>query len=300
MASSMPAMCGAVCAPGAPGPPPATPVVVDTDLGGDDLVALGFLLRHPGVEVEAVTVAGTGLVGCAEGVDLVADLVTALRERPVPVACGREDAGAEGRAFPGAWRDAAAAGSGLPRSDGTLTARAVLAPELVGRVAARTRGLVVVELGPMTNLADLASSSPRSYGRIARVWAMGGSVDGPLVDGVAEWNAAADPASFRAVLDAGVPVTVVPEDVVPDGTPAALAAAPVLGDVAATVGYPRWWDLAAAAALVTPEAVETSDGEWVLDGPGRLQRVGPGQVRVVRSLAGESLEASYARAFLAG
>jgi hypothetical protein len=218
----------------------------------------------------------------------------------VPVACGREDAGPQGRAFPAAWRDVAAAGSGLVRSDRTRPASAVPAPALIGRVAARTRGLVVVELGPMTNLADLAASAPRAYGRITGVWTMGGSVDGPLVDGVAEWNAAADPDSFGAVLGAGVPVTVVPEDAVPDGTPAALASAPVLGNIAATIGYPRWWDLAAAAALVVPGAAEVERGTWRPDRAGRLRRIGPGPVRVVRSLVGESLEAAYARAFLAG
>ena len=75
-------------------------MVVDTDLGGDDLVALAFLLRHPSVRVEAVTIAGTGLVGCDPGVDLVADLFTALDEDPVPVACGREEAGPGGAAVP--------------------------------------------------------------------------------------------------------------------------------------------------------------------------------------------------------
>ena len=93
----------------------ATPVVVDTDLGGDDLVALAFLLRHPEVRVEAITIAGTGLVGCDPGVDIVADLLTALDEDPVPVACGREDAGPGGAPMPVAWRDARGDRSGLPR-----------------------------------------------------------------------------------------------------------------------------------------------------------------------------------------
>ena len=90
----------------------ATPVVVDTDLGADDLVALGFLLRHPGVHVEAVTIAATGLVGCDPGVDLVAGLFEPSRGARVPVACGRGTAVGDARALPAAWRAAAAAGSG--------------------------------------------------------------------------------------------------------------------------------------------------------------------------------------------
>ncbi len=171
--------------------------MVDTDLGGDDLVALAFLLRHPQVHVDAITIAATGLVGCDPGVDLVADLLTALGEDPVEVACGRADPGRDGLAFPEDWRAAAAAGSGLPRSASTLTASSKTAPELIAERADSVAGLVVVALGPMTNLADVASSAPQAYARLARVLAMGGSVDGPMVDGIAEWNAAADPASVQ-------------------------------------------------------------------------------------------------------
>lgn len=293
-------MCGPGCAPGAPSAP-VTPVVVDTDLGGDDLVALAFLLQHPEVRVEAITIAGTGLVGCDPGVDLVADLLTALQEDPVPIACGREEAGPGGRAFPQEWRDAAAAGSGLPRDDGTLPAATRAAPELIGRLAADVDDLEVVELGPMTNLADLAASRPGAFARLAGIHAMGGSVAGPVVDGVAEWNVAADPEAFAAVLAAGVPLTVVPEDAVPSGTPSALSA-PVVSSVAAAFGAAQWWDLAAAAALVAPGAGKVETGTWALDDsePGRLRRDGDGPVRVVRSLDASALEAAYARAFVVG
>jgi hypothetical protein len=274
----------------------ATPVVVDTDLGGDDLVALAFLLRHPEVDVRAVTVAGTGLVGCEPGVDIVVDLFTALGEPMVPIACGREQAGPGGATFPQEWRDVAATGTGIPRANTALSADALPAAELIGRLAAEAEGLVVVALGPMTNLADLAATP--AYRRLAGIHAMGGSVAGPLVDGVAEWNAAADPAAFETVLAADVPLTVVPEDAIPTGTPDLLATTPVVGAVAAAIDYPAWWDLATAAALVagTPDV---EPGQWALDAaePGRLVRSGDGAVDVVRSLDPTALEAAYGVAF---
>ena len=93
--------------------PTPTPVVVDTDLGGDDLVALAFLLRHPSVRVEAVTIAGTGLVGCDPGVDLVADLFDALDEDP---------------------------GAGRLRTGGGRTWRRAAPPGLAGRRRRRVAG----------------------------------------------------------------------------------------------------------------------------------------------------------------
>jgi hypothetical protein len=271
----------------------ATPIVVDTDLGGDDLVALALLLRRPDVQIEAVTIAGTGLVGCADGPDLVADLVHALGESPMPVACGREDAA---RPMPPAWRELAASGTGLPRRDTTFLPVSEPAPRLIGRLAGSVDGLRVVALGPLTNLADLARERPEEYARLAGVTAMLGALEAPAVDGVAEWNAAADPAAAAVVLAASVPLTVVPDDAVPDGSPSALAA-PVVGAVAAVAGISKWWDLATAAAFVAPAAAVPERGAWAVDDSGRLTRTGAGPVRVLRSLDEAVLDGVYEEAF---
>ena len=168
----------------------ATPVVVDTDLGGDDLAALTFLLRHPDVDVEAITVAGGGLVGCDRGVDLVADLLTLLEEEPVPIACTAPASG--GLPLPAEWRELAARGTGITRSPVSMVAEPGPASALIARLARRDHDLVLVALGPMTTAAELAETSPGAFARLAGIHAMGGSVAGEPVDGVAEWNAAAD------------------------------------------------------------------------------------------------------------
>lgn len=271
----------------------ATPVVVDTDLGGDDLAALAFLMRRPDVRVVAVTIAGTGLVGCDPGVDLVADLVDGLGARRVPVACGREDAA---RAMPQEWRDAAAAGTGLARVPTTSSAVAEPAPELIGRLAARHPGLRVVALGPLTNLADLATDDRSAYAEIAGVTTMAGALDAPAVDGVAEWNAAADPAALTRVLAGPVPVTVVPDDAVPDGTPGALLRSPVSA-VVTSAALPKWWDLATAATALDRGAATVEGGTWTVDATGRLTRSGPGDVLVATELDQGRLDAAYERAF---
>jgi hypothetical protein len=282
---------------GAPAPAPdAIPVVVDTDLGGDDLVALAFLLRHPAVSVEGVTIAATGLVGCEPGADLVGDLLRALGEEPLKVACGRAEPGPGGRSLPQEWRDQAATGTGLPRSEETLTPTDETAPHLIGRLAETIEALTVVALGPLTNLGELADQRPGEYARLAGVHAMAGAIDVAPVDGVAEWNAAADPGALAAVLAGPTPVTLVTDDAIPGGEPEALGA-PVVGNIAAAIDYPKWWDLATAAALVVPDAAGAERGAWAVDGSGLLSRVGGGAVRVVRSLDAAALEAAYERAF---
>jgi inosine-uridine nucleoside N-ribohydrolase len=149
----------------------------------------------------------------------------------------------------------------------------------------------------MTNVADLATEHRDDYARLDGIHMMAGSVSGPVVEGVAEWNAAADPRSLETVLRSGVPVTVVPADAVPTGTPEVLAAAPVVGRVVAAADVPAWWDLAAAAALVATDAGAVESGHWVLDpaAPGRLVRTGTGTGTVYRSMDEQTLASEYAR-----
>ena len=275
--------------------PDAIPVVVDTDLAADDLAALAFLLRRSDVRVVAVTIAGTGLVGCDPGADLVADLVHALGESWVPVACGREDAA---RPWPEEWRELAAQAPGLPRRDTTFLPVSEPAPRYIAKLAGSVDGLQVVALGPLTNLADMAEQHPDSYRRLAGITAMGGAVDVPSIDGVAEWNAAADPAAMNAVLAGPAPLTVVPDDPIPSGRPGVVDEAPIIGAMEVMADGPKCWDIATSAVLVDGAGRVAADrGTWVVDDTGRLERTGPGPVAVVTSLDEERLEATYVETF---
>jgi inosine-uridine nucleoside N-ribohydrolase len=287
------AVSGPLAAPAAPDDD-ATPIVVDTDLAGDDLVALAYLLRRPDLRVVAVTIAGTGEVGCDPGVDLVADLVHALGEGWMPVACGREE---PAREWPADWVATAEAAPGLPRLDTTFVARSEPAPLLIAKLAAATEDLRVVALGPLSNLADLADRWPQDYRRLSGIWSMAGAVDVPSIDGVAEWNAAADPKAFATVLAGPVPVTVVPDDPIPAGTPEEIVVG-VVGAIATAAGdVPKRWDLATSAAFAEPSLAEVQRGTWTVDDTGRLTRTGPGTTSVVTALDEAGLNASYAAAF---
>jgi hypothetical protein len=88
------------CGPSAPAsasPAPATDatvgrflLLIDTDVAPDDLVAIAFLLASPTVDIEAITVSGTGEAHCGAGVDVVLRLLERLDAPPFDVACGRE------------------------------------------------------------------------------------------------------------------------------------------------------------------------------------------------------------------
>ena len=196
------------------------PLLIDTDVAPDDLVAIAFLVASPKVEIEAITVSGTGEAHCGAGVDVVLRLLERLEAPPIDVACGRETPMAGDRAFPDAWREGVDAGSGV---DLPATSRQPFdgdAVELLRATADRVDGLRVLTLGPMTNLADALEREPDLAGRLESVYAMGGALHvpgnvafgGPPDNQVAEWNIYVDPTAARMVIDSGLPVRFVSLD----------------------------------------------------------------------------------------
>ena len=236
----------------------AVPVVIDSDLAPDDLAAITYLVRHPRVRVLGITVPSTGMVTCDGGLQLLADLFAAIETPSVPVACGVEPRG----------RDAVAVPGGLVRRGGDRQRAA--APRSVA-LRPRARGRRRTSWPGRQDRARPARRRPRHRSpswppsaattrrrtrRIAGITSMAGIVDADSHDagqGVGEWNAAADPAAFDAVLAGPVPVTVVPDDPVPAGPPRGMDA-PVVGGlgVGTVIESPAYWDLATAGIFTTP------------------------------------------------
>jgi pyrimidine-specific ribonucleoside hydrolase len=196
------------------------PLLIDTDVAPDDLVAIAFLLASPEVDIRAITVSGTGEAHCGPGVDVVLGLLERLKAPPIDVACGRETPIAGNHAFPDAWREGVDDASGLTLPDTTRQPFAGSAVDLIARTAGEVRGLRVLTLGPLTNLADALDQHPDLVERLESVYAMGGALHvpgnvafgGPPDNAVAEWNVYVDPSAAQRVFASGVPVRLVSLD----------------------------------------------------------------------------------------
>lgn len=205
--------------------PAARPVVVDTDLGADDIVAIAYLAAAPGVDLRAVTVSGTGLAHCSPGVANARAILALLDRAEVPVACGRERPLTSSHAFPEDWRKATDGAYGLDLP-GTIGAPKESAVEVLrAAIAAAASPVSVLVLGPATNLAETLAAHPDLRARVASITFMGGAITSPgnvagagVADdnGTAEWNVFIDPGAWQALLDSGIPVTVVPLDATQD------------------------------------------------------------------------------------
>ena len=177
-------------------------LVVDSDTGSDDAVALLMAARHPGTALRAVTtVAGNVPVAQATRNALVTLEVAGAGSVPVfEGAAGpmlRSPSTAQHVHGTDGMSDVA-----LPEPTRAAELRpAVEALLAIGREEAG--GHTLVTLGPLTNIAAALLVDPGFLGRFDRVVTMGGAFDGVgNVHRVGEFNIWADPEAAKIVVDA--------------------------------------------------------------------------------------------------
>jgi len=210
------------------------PLVIDTDPGIDDALAILLALASPEVDLRLVT-AVHGNVELAQTTENALRVLHLAGRSDIPVAAGAR----ESLVHPQPQRAGhvhGAAGLGgveLPASPAALDPRpAVVA--LADLLISSPQPVTVAAIGPLTNLALLLRVFPDAAARIGRLVVMGGSAArGGNVTAAAEFNAWADPEAAHAVLTSALPTLLVGLDVTlptvlrPDGIARFAAAGPI-------------------------------------------------------------------------
>ena len=255
-----------------------TPIVIDTDPGVDDAVAIMLALASPEVELRAVTTVfgNVALPATTEN----AGRILALCERAdVPVAVGaarplvhpQRERAEQWHGGDGLGGRAAALPAPMAEPD-PRNAVEVLAATL----RASEDPVTLVPIGPLTNIALLLAVHPELAPRIARIVWMGGSLSAGNTTGAAEFNAICDPeAAHRVLTQAEVPVTMVPLDLTlrcpagPEWVDALAAAGPRCSALAQVIMHYR----VAFRARYGVDAVAVHDAVAVLEAvlPGTLR-----------------------------
>jgi inosine-uridine nucleoside N-ribohydrolase len=197
-------------------------VIVDTDAGIDDLMAIAFLLSRPDVHVEAITVVN-GMAHVPAGGKNVLRLLALAGRNDIPVFLGRDTPLSGSQEFPAAWRRASdeIPGIALPEPARSPEPRSA-ADFLLKRLLDAAHPVQVLALGPLTNLAEAFSHTPRAARTGRQLVILGGAVhvSGDLGDGgalqtsnaYAEWNLFVDPAAAKLVFTSGAPIRLIPLD----------------------------------------------------------------------------------------
>ncbi len=206
--------------------PEARPIVIDTDMAADDWMAILYLLQRLDASVQAITVTGTGEAHCGPGTRNALGLLALAGNADVPVACGREVPLEGNHTFPTGWRDSVDSlmGLSLPQNPDSPS-RQTAVELLTSVIRSAPERVVLVTLGPLTNVAEALQKEPALVEKLEMIYVMGGAVDVPgnlqvpgveIENRVSEWNIYVDPHAAAVVFDSGAPITLVALDATED------------------------------------------------------------------------------------
>lgn len=187
-------------------------VIIDTDPGTDDAMAIMLALNSPELDVRAITVV-PGNVTAAQGLENALRLLSLANRCDIPVAAGAQHPLFQKLITAEFWHGKnGLANIELPPSKCKVDPR--WAPDLIIElVHASPHEITLVPVGPLTNIALALQKDPSIVPLIKEVILMGGSISGGNVNAAAEANIYNDPEAAQIVFQAGWPLTMVGLDV---------------------------------------------------------------------------------------
>ena len=289
------------------------PLIVDSDPGLDDALAIGLAVARPELRLLAVTTVG-GNADVRHETENALRLLHAYGRSDIPVA-----EGAAGPLTGEIVRATAIHGEhGIGRTVLSPSPAGAHPDGAIGLIARILREspepVVVAPIGPLTNIALLLRVHPDLAARISHLSIMGGSIGEGNATTSAEFNVYADPEAADVVFRSGIPITMMGLDVTHQATLDAASAGRLRatstgsGRIAAElvdfaierVGL--WYggtttaihDAVAVAHLVFPDLVAVASYNVrvdVSDGPARGRTVCEGlPARMARSGLGPNAE----------
>lgn len=175
---------------------PRTKIIIDTDVGWDDVMSILLMMKNPDVEIAGITVTGCGETHLSDGVAIARGLL-ALANNPAPVCAGADTPSRYHHVFPATFRaqmdDVMGLRPQLPEP--TTPADPRSADQLMQDILANADSPVtIISLGGLTNITDMVLRCGTKYlDRIGLISIMGGAVNvagnvADLNNAKPEWN----------------------------------------------------------------------------------------------------------------
>lgn len=214
-------------------------VLIDTDADFDDYMAMLYLLKHPDINVQGITVSGTGAVHLTPGVTNVSNMLTLLGDADslkIPVASGAKAPMIYSNTYPGADRQAADLHYEAPfpstNPNPTLDDAVRFLREYIIHCESPVTVLCIGGGSNWGRLFSLAKTDEvlrlALRTNIERIFMMGGNLlpcyvtpgaegniqptlqpDPYYTNKVAEWNIFVDPVGAQEIFAGNVPITLV-------------------------------------------------------------------------------------------
>lgn len=202
-----------------------TPLIIDTDMGTDDWLAIAYIAQNNHVNLLGITIVGNGIASCSNAAHNAQYILSmSKRNSQKPISCGSIWPMDGYASYPKIWRETGAnmMGEKIPAINPTKTFPD--GPTLLAKLLRdSSKPVDILAIGSMTNIASVITAEPSLKSKIKRIISMGGAVnvEGNLrVHGFtdkhtntkAEWNYYIDPIATKIVFESGVPITLVPLD----------------------------------------------------------------------------------------
>jgi inosine-uridine nucleoside N-ribohydrolase len=253
-------------------------VILDVDTGSDDAVALMLAALSPDIElIGATTVNGNTLVHyCTENTlrvfDAIGVSIPVYEGMALPLSRPNPPRAASSHAIHGDLLD-------LPPATSRKQARHAV-DWLIETYLASAGDIILVPVGPLTNIAAAIRQAPQILEKIPEIVIMGGAHEVGNRTALAECNIWCDPEAARIVLNCGRPIRLVPLDATSRalvsredcaelrrlGTPAAIATAVMVEQriraydahqPARRIGAAPVHDALAVCAILDPSVITT-------------------------------------------
>jgi purine nucleosidase len=186
----------------------AKKVIIDTDPGTDDAMAIMLALNSPELDVRALTVV-PGNTTATQGLENALRMVSLANRCDIPVAAGAKHPLFQKLVTAEFWHGKnGLANVDLPPSKCKVDPR--FGPDLIiEMVHASPHEITLLPIGPLTNIALAIEKDPSIVPLVKEVIIMGGSISGGNVNAAAEANIYGDPEAAQVVFQAGWPLTMV-------------------------------------------------------------------------------------------
>jgi purine nucleosidase len=206
------AALGARAASATPADQPPQKVVIDSDPGTDDALAILLAVYSPEVDVKGISIVA-GNVTADTGFDDALRVLSLVNRCDIPVAKGAEHPLLQRLVTGSYWNGAnGLGGAETPASKCQGDHR--FGPDLIiDLVHKYPNEITIIPIGPLTNIALAVRKDPSIVPLVKGVVLMGGSISGGNVNGAAEYNIYQDPEAASIVFNAGWPITMVGLDV---------------------------------------------------------------------------------------
>ena len=188
-------------------------IIIDCDPGHDDFAAIALATQSDRFAIDAITTVTGNAPVSKTSVNALS--IAAALDLECDVFSGAEAPLLHRYDFPTEFHGESgmdSCGANLP-AHSRILGEGHAALEIIRRVRASPEELIIVLMGPMTNLALALSLDPGISKDIRKVVFMGGSLSGGNVTSQAEFNIWADPEAAHIVLSSGLDISMFGLDV---------------------------------------------------------------------------------------